>query len=389
VNPDRILLPADPAGDPEVAAVLADLSSAADGSDTPWRPAVATGIGSMPGTDPEAAAAVVAGELPDLPHLVELPDRGAGADLIGRTLGLLVSIVGEVVPSGWRISRRPGRDQRRAVDHLAWDLDAAERHFAGAPWCKVQAAGPWTLAAQLEVPSGNRALTDAGAVDDLTASLAEGLAAQLADLGRRLPGTRFVVQLDEPVLPAVLAGRLPTASGFGTVSAVEPQRAGEVLQRLVDALPTEHVVAHCCAAEPPLGLLRDSGFRALSVDLTAITGGRRGMPAATPTYPAARLDPIGEAVEAGAALLVGLVPSTSPPPGRPDAGLRRWVDPLLQVWDRLGLSRHALATGVVPTPSCGLAGADQAWAEQALRICGELARALQEPPESWGSPTPT
>ena len=44
-----------------------------------------TGVGSMPGTDPHEAAAVVAGEVPDLPHLVELPGRGPGADLVGRT----------------------------------------------------------------------------------------------------------------------------------------------------------------------------------------------------------------------------------------------------------------------------------------------------------------
>jgi hypothetical protein len=29
-----------------------------------------TGVGSMPGTDPHEAATVVAGEAPDLPHLV-------------------------------------------------------------------------------------------------------------------------------------------------------------------------------------------------------------------------------------------------------------------------------------------------------------------------------
>lgn len=35
----------------------------------------------MPGTDPLAAVAVVAGEFPELPHLVELPSRGAVRDL--------------------------------------------------------------------------------------------------------------------------------------------------------------------------------------------------------------------------------------------------------------------------------------------------------------------
>ena len=49
----------------------------------------ATGIGSWPGTSARQAAEIVVGELHTLPHLVELPARGVGADLIGRTLALL------------------------------------------------------------------------------------------------------------------------------------------------------------------------------------------------------------------------------------------------------------------------------------------------------------
>ncbi|MDT4918875.1 MAG: hypothetical protein QOH89_3575, partial [Pseudonocardiales bacterium] len=42
----------------------------------PWSPGAVTGIGSLPGTDPDEAARLVVGELPELPHLPELPDRG-------------------------------------------------------------------------------------------------------------------------------------------------------------------------------------------------------------------------------------------------------------------------------------------------------------------------
>ena len=52
---------------------------------------VGTGVGSMPGADPRAAAAVVNGEL-DLAHLVELPGRGLGSDLIGRMAAILVDL---------------------------------------------------------------------------------------------------------------------------------------------------------------------------------------------------------------------------------------------------------------------------------------------------------
>lgn len=335
---------------------------------TGWAEQAATGIGSLPGRDPDEAARLVAGEL-TLPHLVELPDRGVGADMLGRTVALLVDIAAEVVPSGWRVTRRPGRDVRRAADFLAWDLDAAQQHFPGSAWVKVQAAGPWTLAAGLETASGNRALTDAGAVDDLAASLVEGLLAHADEVRRRVPGADVVVQLDEPGLPAVLAGALPTASGFGTVGAVEAARARDVLARVVDGLGAIPTIAHCCADRPPLRLLRAAGFGALSIDATAVGSA------------AAALDPIGEALESGAVLLAGLVPAVLPSSASPPT-LREAAGPILRIWDRLGLPRADLAR-VVPTPTCGLAGADGGWARQAMALTAELARAFQELPERW------
>jgi Cobalamin-independent synthase, Catalytic domain len=219
------------------------------------------------------------------------------------------------------------------------------------------------------VPSGNRALTDPGAVDDLTTSLAEGLAAHIADIARRVPGAGIVVQIDEPALPAVLTGNLPTASGFGTVAAVPTVRAIDVLSRLTDSLGGHPSIAHCCHPEAPLRLLRASGFGALSVDLTIL--------GAT----AAALDPIGEAVETGAILLAGAVPSTRPANSR--AALKTWAKPILQTWDRLGFPREQLASTVVPTPTCGLAGADREWALRAMQLSRELADALQDLPEGW------
>ena len=334
-----------------------------------WNAGAATGIGSLPGTDPNDAAAMVAGELPALPHLVELPDRGVGADIIGRAVGMLVDLYAEVVPSGWRITRRPGRDVRRATDFLAWDCDAAEQHYAGAEWVKVQVCGPWTLAAMVELGSGHRALTDPGAVDDLATSLGEGLAAHVADIAARIPGAGVVVQIDEPALPAVLAGSLSTASGFGTVRSVAAVRAIEVLAKVTGTVTGHPTVAHCCDSAAPLRLFRAAGFDALSIDMTTL-----------PTA-AAVLDPIGEAIETGAVLLAGVVPAVRS--GGSPVPVQTWAAPVLQVWDRLGFPRTQLASAVVPTPSCGLAGANRDGARGAMAICRELSDALQDLPESW------
>ena len=67
--------------------------------------------------------------------------------------------------------------------------------------------GPITLAASLELGGGHRAITDPGALRDLAASLAEGVARHRAEVARRL-STTVAVQFDEPLLPAALAGRL-------------------------------------------------------------------------------------------------------------------------------------------------------------------------------------
>jgi hypothetical protein len=335
----------------------------------PWHVGAGTGIGSLPGTSPDESARMIAGELPELPYLAELPDRGVGADPVGRTAGLLVDIFAEVVPSGWRVTRRPGRDTRRAKDFLEWDLDAVTEHYAGADWVKVQVCGPWTLAAEIELASGNRALTDSGAVDDLAASLIQGLLDHLDTLGRRLPGTRFVVQVDEPMMPQVIAGMLSTPSGFGTVRAMDAGRVGAVLKRVTDALADVPTVGRCDSPSAPLRLLQASGFDALAVDFTGIGTS------------AARLDPIGELLESGVVLLAGLV-SEQRPTG-PDRSLRSWAAPVLDVFDRLGFPRETLSAHIVPTPVRGLVGADDEWALAAMKTVHELSRAFEDLPEGW------
>jgi methionine synthase II (cobalamin-independent) len=344
-------------------------------SSTPWPSGAATAIGSMPGTDPHEAAVVVVGELPDLPHLPELPGRGLGTDIIGRAAALLVDIAVEVVPSAYRVTGRPGADHRRAVDHLRRDLDAFEQAIeqAGArpPLVKVQVAGPWTLASEVELPRGHRVLTDPGALREFTESLAEGLRAHVAEVRKRT-GADVVVQFDEPSLPAVLAGVLPTPSKLATVSAVAEPDARDTLAVLVSAAREASggpVIVHCCAPRPPVTLLRQAGADAIALDATLLEG-----------TPAVLTDQLGEVFDDGCVLFLGLVPSTEPaaPPT-----LERLARPALDLVDRLGFARELLAERAVPTPTCGLAGASTAWARRALTLVRDLGKAFVEPPESW------
>ncbi|HEX5118104.1 MAG TPA: methionine synthase [Pseudonocardiaceae bacterium] len=342
-------------------------------SATPWPSETATAIGSMPGTDPVEATRTVAGELPHLPHLPELPARQVGADIIGRTAGLLIDLPVELVPSGYRVTAHPGHDLRRSHDLLARDLDALQEVMeAQRPaLVKVQLAGPWTLAAGVELVRGHRVLTDPGALREFTESLCEGLALHVTEVAART-GAAVLVQIDEPTLPAVLAGALSTPSGLGAVAPVGEPEARDLLAEVVDAaraVSGQPVAVHCCADQPPIALLRAAGADVIAFDAT-------GLDAA----PTEWWDEIGETWDAGALLFLGLVPSVEP---LDPVTLQDVAKPALAMADRLGFPRTWLAERAVPTPTCGLAGAAPAWAGRALRLTADLAKAFVEPPESW------
>jgi hypothetical protein len=319
----------------------------------------ATGVGSHPGVDHIEAARVVFGELSALPYLPELPARGVGADMVGRTASLLVELPVEVQPSGWRLADRPGRDRRRAVDHLRRDVDGIEEvgHDYTGP-LKLQVCGPWTLAASIELRHGDKVLSDRGAVRDLTASLAQGVEEHVAEVRRRLPGvTEIVLQLDEPGLPGVLRGTVPTASGFGRLAPVEDFRAEEVLRLFPGA------IVHCCAPSVPFDLLRKAGMRGVSLDAALLR--RRDE------------ESIAEAVDAGLLLFMGVLPGTDT--RLPDVGVI--ARPALDLWRRIGFPAARLAEQVVLTPACGLAGASPGYARAALAACARAAHVLRDDPE--------
>jgi methionine synthase II (cobalamin-independent) len=332
------------------------------------RPPRATGIGSLPGTDAGAAHRLVFDELPDLPHLPELPARGVGADMIGRGTALLVDFYAEVQPSGWRLTERPGRDARRADSFLRQDLDYMEENSQEfAQTLKMQAVGPWTLASTLELRHGDRMLSDLGAVRDLAESLTEGLKLHIAEVKKRVPhAAGLIVQLDEPALPGVLSGTVPTASGFGRLRAVEEPVARELLAGLIQAVHDAGAEAavHCCAPGVPIDLLRTAGANYVSFDATGID------------VETARDEQFGEAIEAGVGLMLGVVPSTDPARAA-DVGVNRLLDKVLSL-TRLGFSPAQLAEATTITPTCGLAGATPPWARQALILAHRTADALAD-----------
>src|SRR5207302_6510781 len=128
-------------------------------------------------------------------------------------------------------------------------------------------------------------------------------------------------------------------------SAVPEPEARDLLATVIDgakSITGQPVILHCCAAKPPLGLLREAGADALAFDLAALDGAS-----------AAFLDEIGEVWDGGATLFLGAVPTKAPasPLTLKDVG-----EPAFRLTARLGFNRSVLAERAVPTPACRLAG---------------------------------
>ena len=333
------------------------------GRSFPWELGSATGIGSMPGTDPAEAARIVVGQLPDFPYLPELPARGPGADLIGRTAALLVDIPVETVPTGWRIAERPGRVMRAAQSMLSSDLDALEEQLAGYEGpLKISLAGPWTLAAGIELKTLNPALSDEGAVNDLTASLAEAVATHAADVAQRVPGAQLIVQLDEPALTAVTEGQIPTASGLSRLAAPDAAVMSDRL-RTVLAAAGRYTAVHCCAGPVAFDIIMAARPDAVSFDLSLV---RREDG-----------DLIAEIADAGKGIFAGAVPAILPGNTRDDSPSQT-AKRILRFWRALGMNPADAGRQVVVTPACGLAGATPTRAVEALAHSREAARIVPE-----------
>lgn len=330
---------------------------------------LASGVGSMPGGDPldgEAdnarayaeAVRLVLEEMTDFAHVPELPGRGAHAGMTGRALAVMSGLGADLQPAGWRLTDASGVDHRRARSLLAQDLDAVEEQAQGFTGIfKTQVTGPWTLAATVEKPRGDKVLSDHGARRELAQALAEGLTGHVADLRRRVPdASEILVQLDEPALPAVLAAQIPTASGWGKHRSIHPPEASMALGWACAAVSSAGAtpIVHSCAPGFPIGLVRGAGSLGVSVDLDMLD--------------AASYDALAESVEAGEWVLLGAVPAVDPA-SRPDE--RSVTERVLRLLDVLGLEP---TERVAITPSCGLAGASPAWARSALVLAREAGR---------------
>ena len=328
----------------------------------------ATGLGPWPGEDPVEAARIIRGELgsPHMPFLAELPDRGVGSDSLGRTASLLVEMAVDVQPYGWRLVDRPGKDFRRAASALSTDInilaDVAGEEDRPAAEIKVQLLGPLSLAAGLHLHNGERALIDYGARRDVAASLVAGVGGYLSRVSMAVPGARLVVQLDEPDIAAVLAGTIPTSSGYRTLRAVGGQEVTESWRVVIDALRVAgaaEIAISVPEVEAPFERILAAGADGIAVPLRALTS--------------RQWEQLAGAIEAGKRLWAGALDvSAATLPKVADA-----VDSVWRPWHQLGLPASSLGT-VRITPSSGLAGHTPSTATAVLNRLTQVADGLNQ-----------
>ncbi len=294
---------------------------------------VGTALGTMPGTDVLESVRLLRGELgaPHISFLPALPARGAAAQPLARTAAVLDELHADQQPHGLRVSGVPGKDSRAARALLAGDVNVladvigAESGPDDAP-VKTQLVGPLSLAAGLHLHAGERALKDHGARRDIADSLASGIREHVRAVRAAAPGRDVLVQLDEPELARVLAGALPTMSGYRTLRAVP---AAEVRRSLstVAAACREAGAAGVALNLPPgvdPRLAREAGADAVQVP--------------APAGSAHEWEPLAALVEEGLQLWLGLVPV----PAAAAAGSRALAAGVWSVWRDLGLPGAAL-----------------------------------------------
>lgn len=330
-----------------------------------------TGVGSLPGTSVRDAVSLVTGEFPDLVFLPELPARGPGADMIGRTAALLGQVSDDfavaTTPTSWRFVDRQGLDMRRAAGYWREDLETFEElcHMAAGD-VKVQVAGPITLAASVALARGERAISDEGALRDIADAHREAVVAHLADVRRRLPRASIIVQVDEPSLDAALQGTIRTQSGWGRIWPLEEAQVRawhkELAAAIVAGAGTPWM--HSCAPNWPIELAHAAGYRGMSGDVSLLQDRDE--------------DALAAAIESGVIWVAGVIPTLDEQLVAVPRTEAKAAELIRHRYQRIGFPDSVLAKSLIVTTSCGLGHTSQQASRVAISRSREVARVLND-----------
>jgi hypothetical protein len=314
-------------------------------------PGVATGIGSLPHTDPRTAADVVVRCLPEFPAVPQLPNRDPREGMLAQWLGALPEV--EIAPDGSLTVLGASNEAPECVwssdahAGLLTFLDVVAALDTPPVRVKAQITGPLTLGTAL-VEAG---VEPARAFRRAAETARAWAVAMEALMGERLPDTGLVVFLDEPALVHWRQGR----------GDLEREAAIDVLSGALAAAECTTGV-HVCG-DGDLGLALEAGPQVVGIEV------REELVRDSVA--------IARFLDGDGWIAWGAVPTDRPVGESADPHWRH----LAEVWcelTRRGCDPVPLRTRGMITPACGLAGYGATQAERLLGIARELAARVHD-----------
>ncbi len=313
----------------------------------------ATAIGSLPHTDPHAAATFVLENQPRLPAAPSLPKRSGRERMIAQAAWGIRGIT--VVPDGSLELDEQVVDPQAPLTSAGIDGEpfVGLRAFLGAVAgrntpIKLQLTGPVTLGIALHALG----LPEALAFSVAGAAVRARARALVAAAQETAPMAPLVVFVDEPGLSAAMAPSFP----------LDPNRTIDLVSSTLATLEHHAITGlHCCGPADWRVVLQ-AGPQVLSMPV--------GMGALE------HVGALSAFLERGGWVAWGVVPTHGPIGATPD---RLWQQ-LSAEWTALtqgGCDPVLLREQALITPECGLALHDVAQAELVVSLANQVARRLE------------
>ncbi|MQL52322.1 hypothetical protein GFC01_08565 [Desulfofundulus thermobenzoicus] len=345
---------------------------------------LATGIGSLPYTDPGQALPLILENMPGIPHWPQLPRRGGAEGFVFQFLqpliraGLLVVKEGRAVFDD-RDPQWPGGLTRFYSDYLAVEegdaaalqsfalpreaaagfyafMEAMGRDLGRARYVKGHLAGPLTVAFQLKNRQGRIAYYEEQLRDLVVKTLAAHAAWQartLGDLGR--PAIIFV---DEPAV---------SVYGQSTYITVTREMIKEDLETIFQFIHREGALAgvHSCDAID-WSILCETSLDIINLDAYNFGSSLWIYSRELRVF-----------LERGGVIAWGMVPTSEKAfAENEDTLLARWRELLAGLVDR-GVPEDLLYRQCLLTPACGTGLLEPALAEHIYRLTRRMSERVQ------------
>jgi len=314
-------------------------------------PGVATGIGSLPHTDPRAAADLVLRCLPEMPAVPQLPARDPREGMIAQWVAALpearVEADGSLTLDGKSDLEPECVVDRDAHAGLLAFVDAVHEHDRAPARVKAQMTGPLKLGVALHAAGmpERRAFRRA-------ATLARAWAVELERLmAEQLPASALVLFFDEPALVTWRRGS-PLLDRESAIDVLSGTLAS------VDCVTGVHV---CGDGDVLLAL--EAGPTVLGVEVSDDLTDHSVV--------------LARFLDGDGWVAWGAVPTDRPVGESADPHWRRLASTWCEL-TRRGCDPVPLRSRGLITPACGLAGYGASQAERVLGIARELAARVHD-----------